>query len=198
MAARGNKQREYFRKKRLQTRYVLYYLALLVGSSAVLGYLIYQRVGAALKAEMYLTHSATTHTWQIIGKEIIFTSAVVTALVVCGALLITFGITWAVHRASTALRNDLRASIGEGRDDWKSIRHPREFGHLQSLLAGALRSHRERLSRLDDSSAALQDEVREVKRAWEGSSLEVKHARLRKVHVRFERLRASFKAFRIQ
>lgn len=198
MAARGNKQREYFRKKRLQTRYVLYYLALLVGSSAVLGYLIYQRVGAALRAEMYLTHSATTHTWQIIGKEILSASVVVTLLVAAGALLITLGITWAVHRASTAVRHDLRFSAERGPDDWKPVRHPREFGHLQGLLADALRSHRERLSRLDESSAGLQDEVRGVRGEWAGSGHETKHARLRKVHVRFERLRADFRAFRMR
>jgi len=198
MNATGRNQREYFSKKWLQTRYVLYYLALLVGSSAVLGYLIYKRVGAALEAEMYLGHSATSHTWQIIGKEIISTSAAVTALIVGGALLITIGITWAVHKASTALRHDLRASVEEGRDDWKPIRHPREFGHLQNLLADALRSHRERISRLESSSAALQNEVREVRGDWSRSEHATKHARLRKVHVRFERLRASFRSFRMK
>ena len=193
-----NAQREYFRKKRLQSRYVLYYLALLLGGSAILGYLIHQRVGAALRAEMYLTHSATTHTWQIIGEEIISTSVAVTLLVAAASLLISLGITWAVHRASTAVRHDLRSSAEKSSHDWKPIRHPKEFGHLQRLLADALRSHRALLTRLDESAAGLQEEVRETRQSWAANGSEANHAQLRKVHARFERLRASFRALKVR
>lgn len=198
MTADHREKRDYFSKKRLQMRYVLYYLLLLVGSSSFLGYLIYRRTGAALRAEMYLSHSSTTNTWEIMGREIISTSASVTALIVGGALLITLGITWIVHSASTALRRDLQSYVEKGLDLWTPIRHPREFRHLQNLLADALRSHRDRLSRLDDSSAALLEEVRRVGGGWAREGLEVKHARLRNLHVRFERLRASFGAFRMK
>ena len=65
------RRRIYFVKKWLQTRYIIYYLAIMLASSAALFLLIHRYARMVIRTELSQGHSVVFNTWSILGPEMV-------------------------------------------------------------------------------------------------------------------------------
>jgi hypothetical protein len=183
--------RDYLAKKWLQLRMALAYLAVVLAGSALVASALVPRLRQALKLEMYRGHSTIANTWELLLPDVVAVNVVATA----GVLLLATGISLAmlasVHRSARRLARDLRAARAGGDPSaWEPLRRPREFRHLQKLLAEGIHGHRRHLAEMD----AICAEIVERTRSAQAAPDECRD--LRTLHVLCERLRSQ--ARRIQ
>ena len=160
------KRRNFFVKKWLQTRYIIYYLSIMLVSSVALFVLLFRYARLVIRTEMSHGHSVVFHTWDILRPEMVRASLSVVAIVVLLAVAATVTLSWTVSRASkrvTANIEDYRS--GSGTAGWAPVRHPGEFQHFQDTLSGALDGYGTRLERLRGKAADLEEVSREVRQA---------------------------------
>lgn len=193
MSAVVQHQRDYLAKKRLQLRIALAYLAVIAAGSAVTVAILLSRLLRVLKFEMYRGHSTAANTWEIVSGHVLLVNAAVTAVVLLAAVAIALVILASVHRAARHLCADVRAALAGGAPSaWVPLRRPREFRHLQKLVAAGIESHRERLAQIDGTCAAILDLARAMKGGSGG------HHDLRRLHVLCERLRSQVRHIRAE
>lgn len=163
------RRRNYFVKKWLQGRYIVYYLSLLAASSAVFAILVYRSARSTLLEEMIMAHSDTIDTWSILEPEIMKMSTAVTIGVIVLGGLITVLIYWTVRRASEKIITNISVNTPPGLETggWTSLRHPPEFQRLQESLREALGAHHGRLERLHREIGDLAKDVGQVREAAE-------------------------------
>jgi hypothetical protein len=143
------KRRNYFVKRRLQSRYVAYYLAILLASSVALLFFLEHRARLVLRAEMFKAHSSVFDTWSILRPEIARNTLAVVVVLIVAAVLVTLAVTWAVHRATSTVAANLGSfCAGKSRESWAAVRHPRELACLQALLATGIDAHQARIAGL--------------------------------------------------
>jgi len=158
------KRRNYFVKRRLQARYVAYYLVILLASSAALLFFLEQRARLVLRTEMIKAHSSVFDTWSILRPEMARTTLAVVAVLIAAAALVTLAVTCVVHRASKTVAANLGAyCAGKGRVSWAGIRHPREMAELQTLLARGIETHEVRLSALHEKVGGFLSRIRALR-----------------------------------
>ena len=177
--------RDYLAKKWLQLRIALAYLAVIAAGSALTIALLLPRLLRVLKAEMYRGHSTVTNTSEIVREDVLVVNLVVTAVVLLASAGIALAILTSVHRAARRLSHDVRTALAGGDPSaWEPLRGPREFRHLQRLIASGIRGHRAHLAEIDVLCAALLEQVR----AAQGDTAGCRD--LRSLHVLCERLRS--------
>jgi hypothetical protein len=141
------KRRNFFVKKRLQARYIIYYLAIMMIGGFALFDLMQRHAHRALYLEMRQGHSTVFDTWSILEPQIVRANVIVILAVVAVAAATTLVVTRAVHRASVLLASNLGAWMrGLPAEHWAAIRHPAEFQHLQDRLAKALSDYQDRVA----------------------------------------------------
>lgn len=154
------KRRQYFVKKRLQARYVAYYLVVLLASSVALLVFLERRASLVLRTEMFKAHSSVLDTWSILRPEMANATLLIVAAVVAAAALVTLVVTWSVHRASGTVAGNLRAFCrGRGLAGWADPGHPREFARLQERFAEAIAAHDERCAKLHGTVESLREGI---------------------------------------
>ena len=177
--------RDYLAKKWFQFRIALAYLAVIAAGSALMAAVLVPKLGKALRLEMYRGHSTIRNTWELLLPDVLTANVVATALVILLAAGITAAILASVHRAARLLARDLRAaSCGGDPSAWEPLRRPREFRHLQKLLAEGIRGQRKHLGEMDALCAEILGRVRDAR----ASAPECRE--LRTLHVLCERLRS--------
>lgn len=194
--ARSYRRRDYFIKKWFQTRFVIYFLILLVTGSILLTIALYNSSIAALRLEMFKGHSSTYNTWETFRDGVFLTNIKMTIIMLALAFLLAIALSWKVGRSSRTLNRNLHSAIsGSDTEQWKPIPRHRELQHLQSLLAAGLMAHRERVRGVRNNSAALLDEVKQLKEDLSLKNKEIDQSRLRELAVKFEGLKHQFKSF---
>jgi hypothetical protein len=184
MATGAKEPRDYLAKKWLQLRMALAYLAVIAVGSALMAAALVPRLRRTLRMEMYRGHSTVANTWDLLLPDVVAVNAVAVAVVLFLAAVITLVMLAAVHGSARRLARDLRAaSTGGDPADWEPLRRPREFRHLQKLLAEGVRGHRQHLGELDAICAEILEKNREAKGAAGCHDL-------RALHVLCERLRS--------
>jgi len=143
------KRRNFFVKKGLQTRYIMYYLFIMLASSVALFLLLLRYARLAIRTEMSQGHSVVFHTWDILRPEMVRASLSVVVIVMLLAVAATLTLSWTVSRASRQIVANIEGyRPGPGTAGWTPVKHPAEFQHLQNQLAGALDNYGARLGRL--------------------------------------------------
>lgn len=177
--------RDYLAKKWFQLRIALAYLAVIAAGSALMAAALVPRLSRELRLEMYRGHSTSTNTWELLLPDVLTANVISTALVILLAAGITAAILASVHRSARRLAREIRAaSCGGDPAAWEPLRRPREFHHLQKLLAEGIRSHRKHLGEMDALCAQILERARDARAAAP------ERRDLRTLHVLCERLRS--------
>ena len=185
--------RDYLAKKWFQLRIALAYLAVIAAGSALMAVVLVPKLGKALRLEMYRGHSTIRNTWELLLPDVLTANVVATALVILLAAGITAVILASVHRSARQLARELRAaSCGGDPAAWDPLRRPREFRHLQKLLAEGIRGHRKHLGEMDALCTQILERARDARAAPPG------RRDLRTLHVLCERLRSHARQFRTE
>lgn len=160
------KRRNFFVKKWLQTRYIVYSLLIMLASSVALFVLLFRYARLVIRTEMSQGHSVVFHTWDILRPEMVRASLSVVAIVVLLAVAATVALSWTVSRASKRVMANIEGyRSGSGTAGWTPVRHPSEFQHFQNTLTSALDGYGTRLGRLRGEVADLEKMSREVREA---------------------------------
>lgn len=177
--------RDYLAKKWFQLRIALAYLAVIAAGSALMAAALVPKLGKTLRLEMHSGHSTIRNTWELLLPDVLTANVVATAVVILLAAGITAATLASVHRAARQLARDLRAaSCGGDPAAWEPLRRPREFHHLQKLLAEGIRGHRRHLGEMDALCAQI------LERARDARATAPERRDLRTLHVLCERLRS--------
>lgn len=185
MTEAAKESRDFLAKTWFQLRFALACLAVVTVGSAAMVAVLMPRLRRAIFFEMYRGHSTVTDIWDLLSSEVTRVNLVATGLVVLLTTVIAFAILASVHRSALRLARDIRAAQ-DGADPagWAPIARPREFRHLQKLLAKGIHGHRARLQELDDLCVTILGLVGETRAAPPG------RRDLRLLHVLCERLRS--------
>ena len=193
MSKRTREPRDYLAKRWFQLRIALAYLAVIAAGSALMAAALVPRLSRALRIEMYRGHSTTANTWDLLLPDVAKANVVATAAVLLLAAGITLAILASVHRSARRLARDLHAAhCGGDPAAWEPLRRPREFRHLQKLLAEGIRGHRKHLGEMDALCAEILERVRDARAAAP------ERRDLRTVHVLCERLRSHARHIRTE
>jgi hypothetical protein len=193
MSKPSREPRDYLAKKWFQLRIALAYLAVIAAGSALMAAALVPRLSRALKFEMYRGHSTTTNTWDLLMPEVVTANIVATAVVLLLATGITLAILASVHRSAQRLARDIGAARSGGNPaDWEPLRRPREFLHLQKLLAESIHGYRKHLGEIDALCAEILERVSDAR----ATAPECRE--LRTLHTLCERLRSHARHIRTE
>ncbi len=114
------------------------------------------------------------------------------------AILAVFLISWAVARASRAVRANVRSALsGQDPSAWPRPPRPHEFGTLQDKLADGLAGHQERVDELRRGILTLRERIRETREELERGGGGVTAARNRELHAGFGNVKSLYKGFKV-
>lgn len=198
MVFKLGQRRDFFVKKWFQSRIVVYYLLILVAGGGALAFLIYKRAVATLRYCLFRGHAAECSTWEILRDQVVSTNVTATIGIISLALVAVLGISWAVSRASRAVRDNIRAAIaGQDPDTWPRPPRPHEFRNLQTKLAGGLAGHREQVGELRRGCAELREKIRAAREDLDRGGPGLTPGKQRELYSGFESLKNLYRNFKI-
>lgn len=193
----GNR-RDFFVKKWFQTRIICYYLLILVAGGGMLAFVIYKRAVATLRYCLFRGHSTECSSWEILRKIVVDTNVAAAIVIMALAITAVLVISWAVSRASRAVRRNIHAAIaGQDPGSWPRPPRPHEFQNLQAKLAAGLAGHREQVGVLRRRCSALRDGIREAQETLEQNRPGLAPGKTREIHADFEDLKHLYRNFKV-